>query len=143
MKTTQVTKTYAVTTSPEVHRKLEMFLALLHYNAGHSGTFGMQFDGDGSDRLRVEPAPDPGLALPAQRIGGVGHGLEFVSGRDYCAVAVEDGAVYRYKQFPDAGVDQLQRRRRGEEAGTVVREWTRTAPEIGDEPTAPHVERTL
>lgn len=85
----QETKTYAITASPEVHRRLERFLALLHYNAGHSGVFGMHFDGDGRDRLVVDPPPDPDLRLPAQRIGGVTEGIEYAMGGKYYAAKLE------------------------------------------------------
>lgn len=126
---TDETKTYTITASPAVHRRLERFLALLHYNAGHSAVFGMSFDGDGRDRLEVAPAPDAALAVPAQRIGGALDGLEYVgSDGDYRAVPISPRVVYRYREFPGVGIDQLQRRHEGDEVGTIVQEWLRSAP---------------
>jgi len=52
-----VEKTFTVKTFPETLKIFERFLALLHYNEGSSGVFGMDFDGDGSDKLRIAPAP--------------------------------------------------------------------------------------
>ena len=136
---TDETRTYAITASPDVHRRLERFLALLHYNAGHSATFGLQFDGDGQDRVVVEPPPDPALALPAQRIGGALDGLEYVGDDgNYRAVPISDRVVYRYREFPGEGFDQLQRRRPGDEMGTIVQEWPRTAPAEPSPSSVPH-----
>lgn len=124
------TKTYTITASPDVHRRLERFLALLHYNAGHSAIFGMQFDGDGQDRVNVDPAPDVALAQPAQRIGSALDGLEYVGGDgNYRAVPISDRVTYRYREFPAEGIDQLQRRHAGDERGTIVQEWPRSAPD--------------
>jgi hypothetical protein len=54
----KITKTFTITTSnQETMDKFERFLCFLHYNGGHSGIFGMAFDGDGSDRMKIEPAP--------------------------------------------------------------------------------------
>jgi hypothetical protein len=53
-----ITKTFTITTNnQETMDTFERFLCFLHYNGGHSGIFGMEFDGDGSDRLKVDPAP--------------------------------------------------------------------------------------
>ena len=53
----RITKTFAITTSPDVMERFERFLALLHYNScfGHSGLFAMPLDGDGSDKVEVSP----------------------------------------------------------------------------------------
>jgi len=123
------TKTFTITASPSVHRRLERFLAFLHYNAGHSTIFGMQFDGDGQDRVVMDPPPNPALALPAQRIGGALDGLEYVGADgNYRAVPISNHVVYRYREFVSEGIDQLQRRRVGEQMGAIVQEWPRTEP---------------
>ena len=123
------TRTYTLTASPDVLRRVERFLALLHYNAGHSAIFGLQFDGDGRDRLAVDPPPDPALALPAQRIGRALDGLEYVGSDDlYRARAVAGNVVYLYREIPAKGIDLLLRKRAGEPHGEVVEEWPRTGP---------------
>lgn len=122
------TRTYTITASPDVLRRFERFLALLHYNAGHSAIFGLQFDGDGRDRLTVDPPPDPALALPAQRIGRALDGLEYVGATgEYHARSVSE-RVYRYREIPAEGIDLLLRKRAGELHGEVVEEWPRTTP---------------
>lgn len=120
------TRTYTITASPDVLRRFERFLALLHYNAGHSAIFGLQFDGDGRDRLTVDPPPDPALALPAQRIGRALDGLEYVEATgEYHARSVSE-RVYRYREIPAEGIDLLLRKRAGVIHGEVVEEWPRT-----------------
>ena len=52
-----ITKTFEITATPNVMKRFERFLCSFHYNGGHSGTFAMPFDGDGSDVLKVSPAP--------------------------------------------------------------------------------------
>ena len=42
----------------------------MHYNAGHSSTFGLSFDGDGADRLTVDPAPDRSLRTEVHNVCG-------------------------------------------------------------------------
>lgn len=123
------TRTYTITASPDVLRRFERFLALLHYNAGHSAIFGLQFDGDGRDRLTVDPPPDPALALPAQRIGRALDGLEYVGATgEYHASSFAQSAVYSYREIPAKGIDLLLRKRAGVIHGEVVEEWPRTTP---------------
>lgn len=71
-----VTKQYEFTMTPEVKDRFESFLALMHYNGGHSATFGMSFDGDGADLLRVKPAPPEKYRKAVSGIGNAGGGLE-------------------------------------------------------------------
>jgi len=78
----EVTKTFEVTAHPDTMEVFESFLAFLHYNGGHSAIFGMAFDGDGHDFLRVDPAPDKKYSQAAQNIGGAGPELELAKGRD-------------------------------------------------------------
>lgn len=52
-----ITKTFTITADESTMRRFENFLCFLHYNGGHSGVFGMPFDGDGSDRLQCDPPP--------------------------------------------------------------------------------------
>lgn len=75
----EVTKTFTVTTSPELMARLERFLALLHFNSnfGHSGMFAMPLDGDGSEKIRVaELVGNAKLARQVDLIGGVGYDIE-------------------------------------------------------------------
>jgi len=79
-----VTKTYTITATPDTLHRFETFLALMHYNGGHSGCFAMPFDGDGHERLKVEPAPNESLRGPAGKIGGTGATLEIALEGTYC-----------------------------------------------------------
>jgi len=73
-------KTFTITAPAGIMRRLEGFLALMHFNAGHSAMFGMCFDGDGNERLRVKEGLDPALRKPAQACGGFAGGLEVATG---------------------------------------------------------------
>lgn len=53
-----VTKIFTITATPDTMKRFERFLCFFHYNGGHSGLFGMPFDGDGHERLKVDPPPD-------------------------------------------------------------------------------------
>jgi hypothetical protein len=52
-----IEKTFTIKAFPETMEMFERFLAMLHYNQGSSYTYGVAFDGDGCDILRVSPAP--------------------------------------------------------------------------------------
>ena len=69
----EVTRTFKITTSPEVMRRFERFLAFLHWNSryGHSGIFAMSLDGDGAERFTASPAP--GHSDEVSLCGGIGH----------------------------------------------------------------------
>jgi hypothetical protein len=52
----KVTKTFTITTDPDMMLKITRFLACLHFNSrwGHSSTLAMDCDGDGNDDVTVE-----------------------------------------------------------------------------------------
>ena len=83
----KIEKTYTIETSPVIHRRIERFLAMLHWNSahGHSGTFAMPLDGDGSDKVSVSPVPQ--FSDEVSLIAGVGYDVEIAydgcfSGKD-------------------------------------------------------------
>jgi len=53
----KITKTFTITAPEDVMLRFERFLGFFHYNGGHSGLFAMEFDGDGSDFMKVSPEP--------------------------------------------------------------------------------------
>jgi hypothetical protein len=109
-----ITKQFAITATPSVMRRFERFLCFFHYNGGHSGIFGMPFDGDGSDRLKVYPAPERANG-DHHLIANAGPELE---------IALDDC----YKSF------SLNRDRRFYTAKDGVLEWqknTDSGPETG------------
>lgn len=66
-----VTKSFKITTAtPDTMRRFERFLSLLHYNGGHSGIFAMSFDGDGHEKMKVDPPPDKELAKGKDGVAG-------------------------------------------------------------------------
>lgn len=83
-----ITKTFEITATPDVMKRFERFLALMHYNGGHSATFGMPFDGDGSDVLKTNPPPENNE--DRKYIGGFGPELEIAYNNSYMA--------YRHRQ---------------------------------------------
>lgn len=75
-----ITKKFEITANAEAMAKFEAFLAMLHYNGGHSGIFAMEFDGDGSDSLKVSPKPEKFAA--GLEMSGVGADVEIVMTKD-------------------------------------------------------------
>lgn len=86
MKETE-TKTFTITTSPTVMRRIERFFALLHFNSnfGHSGIFGMPLDGDGSDKVKITPI-NKELGQQVGLIGGVGYDVEIANDGGYAGI---------------------------------------------------------
>lgn len=78
------TKTFTITAPAALMRRVERFLALLHYNSGfgHSGLFAMPLDGDGSEKVKVEGL-DKRLAFEVDAIGGVGYDVEIANNESY------------------------------------------------------------
>lgn len=50
-------KKFTITADKDTFTALDKFFALLHHNPGHSGVFGMPFDGDGHQVLVLDPPP--------------------------------------------------------------------------------------
>lgn len=104
-----IERTLTIRATPETWKKLERFLALFHYNCGHSGLFAMSFDGDGPERLVVDPAPPEELRVDVDRIGGCGD-VEIAGETAYYARSldrsrmeyrVRDGAIHRIRPGSD------------------------------------------
>ena len=72
-----ITKTFTITASPKLIKRLERFFALIHFssNWGHSGLFGMYVDGDGADRINVSPL-DKTLRPGVNKVTNWGYGVE-------------------------------------------------------------------
>lgn len=106
-----ITKTFVITATPNVMSKFERFLAFFHYNGGHTGLFAMDFDGDGSDYMKVEPPPLKKYGGDAVRIGGcIGGGVEIAREETYWAIPldydrksyrIKDGILERYNRKTD------------------------------------------
>jgi hypothetical protein len=75
---TDVTETYTFVGPKDTMERFKRFLAFFAHNGGHSGTFGMSFDGDGSDYLHITPE------IPRY------DGMDDVAGRDV-ELASNDG----------------------------------------------------
>ena len=78
------TKIFTITTSPDLMKRIERFLALLHFNSGfgHSGLFGMFLDGDGCEKVEVSDL-DRNLRYEVEAIGGVGYHIEIAGSEGY------------------------------------------------------------
>ena len=79
----KIEKTFKITTSPEIMKRIERFFALLHWNSrfGHSGIFAMSLDGDGSEGVTVNPKPEHKYEV--DKIGSVGYDVEIVCDNGY------------------------------------------------------------
>lgn len=117
MRKNAITKTFTITASPEVMRRFERFLAFFHYNGGHTGTFAMDFDGDGSDYMKVDPPPAQEFGGDAVRIGGCTSGIELARDVSYWAIPldahrtryrIKDGILERY--YPDTDTYEFVRK---------------------------------
>ena len=87
----------SLTGTPDTLKKVMTFLALMHYNQGHSGTFGIDFDGDGHERLTVDPAPHESLRPLVSAIGGTGIGPEIAGEGSYSSsTRYDSGKSVRY-----------------------------------------------
>lgn len=74
--TSLIERTFKITATADTMRKFETWLAFFHFNGGHSGLFAMPFDGDGHERLSVDPAPDESLREPSQELAKLGVHVE-------------------------------------------------------------------
>lgn len=56
----EITRTVSITGKPEVVNRVLTLLAMIEYNGavGHSGNFSIAFDGDGSDKIKLEGVDD-------------------------------------------------------------------------------------
>lgn len=80
---TMETRSYELRGPPDTLDRFEMFLAMLHYNGGHSGHFGISFDGDGHDRVTVKPPPPEKYRKGVGAISGSGADLEIAYEEGY------------------------------------------------------------
>lgn len=84
------TKTFTITTSPRLMKRIERFLALLHFNSGfgHSGMFGMSLDGDGCEKVKISDL-EKTLEHEVDAIGGVGYHVEVATDQGYTGYFID------------------------------------------------------
>lgn len=101
----KVTRTFEVTTSPDVMKRLERFLALLHFNSGfgHSGLFAMSLDGDGPEKVEVKDL-DKRLGYEVDAIGGVGYGVEIARDESYGGAFLDRNRESKWYTGPAANL---------------------------------------
>jgi len=102
--------TYTIEMTPEVQKRFEHFLAMLHYNGGHSSTFGLNFDGDGSDIFRVSPKPPRESYLG--EVSGIGGDFEIAREKGYSVYFQDRLRMY---DIDSGGVTRSQRQSLDEE----------------------------
>jgi hypothetical protein len=78
-----VTEKFEITASPLVMERFKRFLTFLVHNGGHSGIFGMYFDGDGADFLRTKPKLDRKYTKAMHAMAGVGVDVEIAGDDGY------------------------------------------------------------
>jgi hypothetical protein len=100
-----ITKTITITTDSTMMKRIERFLALLHYNScfGHSGLFGMYLDGDGWEKVKVEGL-DRRLALEVDAIGGVGYDIEIAQDNSYIGKFTQRNIEHKWYTGPAANL---------------------------------------
>ena len=89
--TNTITKTFTITTSLGVMKRIENFLSLLHWNSriGHSGIFAMSLDGDGPNSVTVDPKPTNPKEVSL--MAGVGYDVEIANEEGYHGKSFERG----------------------------------------------------
>lgn len=105
------TKTFTITAPPNVLRRIERFLALLHWNSafGHSSIFAIPLDGDGPERVVVDPVPD--YRADVDKLAGVGYDVEIAYEREYTGHFIDrlrpngrwvarDGQIHKHPMQP-------------------------------------------
>lgn len=85
----RVKQTFTITADESTMKKFVRFLAFFHYNGGHSATFGIEFDGDGADSLKVEPPPPDFLRTEVNLIADAGPNLEIATENTYKAKYID------------------------------------------------------
>ncbi len=93
-------KTYTIQATKETFHKFETFLAFMHYNGGHSGLFAMPFDGDGHERLTVNPAPDESLRDVVHKVSGVGAGVEIAYAGEAGVAFIDQNRTNSWRSRP-------------------------------------------
>lgn len=108
-----ITRTFKITTSPEIMNTIERFMALLHFNSifGHSSLFGMFLDGDGNEKVTVADIPKY-IAKEVETIGGVGYGVEIAHSNGYSGEFIDRNKERRWlvkdgKYYKDGIVEKI------------------------------------
>lgn len=81
-----ITKIFTITATPDTMLRFERFMAFFHFNGGHSGLFGMCFDGDGHERFKCDPPPDK---CKDHWIINTGQELEIAGDTDYKSYSLD------------------------------------------------------
>lgn len=99
------TRAFEITTSPRIMKRIERFLALLHYNSsfGHSAMFGMSLDGDGSEKAEVKGI-SKSLSFEVDAIGGVGYDIEIACDNCYTGNFFDDRRQTPWYTGPSANL---------------------------------------
>ena len=100
-----IEKTYLIKfSSEEVKSRFERLLAMLHRAAsGHSGTFAMPLDGDGSERIIVDGL-DKTIMYEAELIAGVGYDVEMANSKSYSGLFIDKNRQRRWYTGPAANL---------------------------------------
>lgn len=103
-------KTFTITASPIVLRRIERFLALLHFNSrfGHSGLFAMPLDGDGNEKVHIQPI-DKNLMRQVDLLGRIGYDVEIAGDVGYTGKFIDNNRENKWqvKPSPVEGVGEL------------------------------------
>lgn len=101
----KVTKTFEITTTLNIMKRLERFFALLHFNSGfgHSGLFAMSLDGDGNEKVNVASL-DKRLGYEVDAIGGVGYGVEIARDNSYGGAFLDNARQSKWYTGPAANL---------------------------------------
>ncbi len=84
------TRIFEITASPKLMKRIERFLAFLHFNSqfGHSGLFAMSLDGDGPENVVIKGL-EKNLGYEVDAIGGVGYDIEIARDTKYSGAFID------------------------------------------------------
>jgi len=96
-----IRKQFTITAHPDMMDRFEAFLAMLHYNGGHSGLFAIPFDGDGNESLKIEPPPPEAYKKGVDGVAGTGASVEIAQGKGLYTGQFIDYDRGTYRVTPD------------------------------------------
>ena len=116
-----VEKIYRITAPENVHHRLNAFLAFMHYNGGHTGTFAMSFDGDGNESLKVDPPPPREFARKMHQRYDAGQAVEWAN-QDGNYYSIPEDRNKPYYVSNNKGLWKVSSRFEEDETWELVRE---------------------
>ncbi len=99
------TRVFEITASSLLIKRIERFLAFLHFNShfGHSGLFAMSLDGDGCEKVEIKGL-DKRLSHEVDAIGGVGYDIEIARDTKYSGAFIDSSKESKWYTGPSVNL---------------------------------------